>query len=109
MKIVILVALFTSVCIHSSRADDARAPKKFVGKFAFNFAADPAKQKCRPVTAAFAGDLAAKHFSCAPGDTPTAAGLKPVVCADAAKKVQYLLFDSNKTCEDERKEQAANE
>ena len=101
-----LILIFGGVECHAA---EALAPQKLVGKFAFNWLADPAKQTCKPMTATFAGNLSAKRFTCASGEVSTESGLKPVTCGDPGKKVQYLVFDKKKDCEDERRNQASNE
>ena len=109
MKIVFLIPLISIVCAVECHAVEAQAPQKFVGKFAFNWFADPAKQRCQLVTAAFASNLAAKHFSCALDKVSNDFGLKPIRCGDPGEKAEYLLFDTNKDCENERGNQAVAE
>ena len=109
MKIVFLIALISTVYSIGCRANAAEAPQKHIGKFSFNWLADPASQKCQLVTADLASKLAAKHFSCAPSKEPTEAGLKPITCSDPQKTSEYLLFNKKSDCDDERKGQAANE
>ena len=107
MKIVVLVPLIAMAGPVECHAGEALAPQKFVGKYTFNSLSELDKQKCKLVTAAFASQLAARHFTCKSGDL-TSAG-PTIACGDPGPKTEYLMFDTNKACESERQDQSVAE
>ena len=106
MERIFLAAL--AACLCAAAASASEAPGKFLGKYAYKDI-DPAKQKCQLVSPALASRLEAGRFSCMTAEAPLgASGLKAIVCSDPGQKTQYLLFDSNKKCENERRNEASN-
>ena len=90
-----------------ARAAEAPALEKLIGKFVFSASADPAKEKCRPVSEAFASHLAAERFSCV-ADSDLGPNSNATICSNPGQKTQYLFFDTNRQCESERQIEASN-
>ena len=80
------------------------------GKFAFNWRAEPGGQKCVKVDGKLLSDFKTAKYRCdlnARSNTSTGASAR--TCTEAKDGKEYLIFDTMKACEDERKTQASNE
>lgn len=80
------------------------------GKFAFNWHADPAREKCSKVTGPLMSDFRSVKYRCdltlkTSVDNP--AGNR--TCTAVRGDKEYLIFDTKAACEIERKGQAAAE
>jgi hypothetical protein len=81
------------------------------GKFAFDWHRDPARQKCRKVDARLLADFESAKYRCdLTPRTNTGAGSVVRMCTrkGARGSGEYLIFDTLRACEDERKEQVSN-
>lgn len=80
------------------------------GKFAFNWHAMPSRVKCGKVEGKLYAEIASKSFTCEMTPvTNTASGKPARVCTSSKGDKEYLVFDTLKACEEERKTQASNE
>lgn len=80
------------------------------GKFAFNLNAEPGGQKCVKVDGKLLADFKTAKYRCdlnARSNTSTGASAR--TCTGAKDGKEYLIFDTLKACEEERKTQASNE
>jgi hypothetical protein len=80
------------------------------GKFAFNWHAEPGRQKCVKVTGALMSDFKSAKYRCdltLKHDSESPSGNR--TCTAARGDQEYLIFDTLAACEDERKGQAAAE
>ena len=80
------------------------------GKFAFNWHNNPDREKCVRVTGRLLADLRSKTWRCdLNARTNTSSGAKVRTCTAAKGRKEYLIFDTMRACENERKEQATAE
>jgi hypothetical protein len=88
----------------------ASAQQSLEGKFAFNWRADPSREKCVGVAGALLADFKSPAYKCdLKARTNSASGGAFRTCTAAAKNgKEYLIFDTRRACEDERKTQQAN-
>ena len=80
------------------------------GKFAFNWHANPDKQKCISVAGQLLADFKSAKYRCdlnAKSNTSTGASAR--TCTEGKDGKEYLIFDTQRACEEERKTQASNE
>ncbi len=81
------------------------------GKFAFDWHRDPERQKCRKVDARLLADFESPRYRCdLTPKTNTGAGSVVRMCTRKGARGggEYLIFDTFRACEDERKEQVSN-
>jgi hypothetical protein len=89
---------------------DAADVDQLKGKFAFNWHAMPSRVKCAKVDGKLFAEIASKSFTCEMKPiTNTASGKPARVCTSSKGDKEYLIFDTLKACEEERKTQASNE
>jgi len=81
------------------------------GKFAFNWHARPSREKCVKVEGPLLADFKSNRYSCdLKVITNTASGASARTCTEArGRKKEYLIFDTLRACDGERKVQASNE
>ena len=80
------------------------------GKFAFNWHAEPSREKCVKVAERLLADFKSSKYRC--DLTPksnTSSGATVRMCTEAKGRKEYLIFDTLRACEEERKTQASNE
>lgn len=88
----------------------AQTPDALQGKFAFNWHSDPDRQKCVRVGGKLLADLKSKLYRCdLKAKTNTSSGASVRTCTQVNGRREYLVFDTMRACENERKEQAAAE
>jgi hypothetical protein len=79
------------------------------GKFAFNWRSEPAREKCVKVRGALMAAFKAGKYRCnVKPVTNTSTGAPARICTQTKGK-EYLIFETRKACENERKDQASNE
>src|SRR5262245_39930051 len=80
------------------------------GKFAFNWHAEPAREKCVSVAGPLLADFKSAKYRCdLKVISNTASGEKARTCTAVKGGKEYLIFDTRRACEEERKTQASNE
>ena len=80
------------------------------GKFAFNWHAEPSREKCIKVAGPLLADFKSTRYRCdlnAKSNTSTGASAR--ICTGVKGRKEYLIFDTLRACESERKTQATNE
>jgi hypothetical protein len=94
----------------SSAPADAGGLDALQGKFAFNWHANPGRQKCVRVEGPLLADFESTKYRCdlnAISNTSTGASAR--TCTEVKGRKEYLIFDTLRACEGERKTQASNE
>ena len=88
---------------------DAQTVADLKGMYAFNWLKNPGRQTCVVVDGKLLADLRSPQYRCdlAP-KTNTSAGHRVRTCTRVGGRVEYLIFDTRKQCEEERKTQASN-
>ncbi len=86
------------------------------GKFAFNWRSEPDREKCVKVEGALLASFKSAKYKCdLKVISNTSSGEKARTCTAAkdGKETkdgkEYLIFDTKRSCEKERKDQASNE
>jgi len=80
------------------------------GKFAFNWHAEPSREKCIKVTGPLLADFKSTKYRCdLNAKSNTSSGASARMCTEAKGRKEYLIFDTLRACDDERKTQASNE
>ncbi len=100
-----LLLLLASIPAHAGKLDILQ------GKFAFDWHGDPDRQKCVKVGAKLLAALESPKYACdLTPKTNTSAGSVVRMCTrkGARGSGEYLIFDTFRACEDERKEQVSN-
>ncbi len=80
------------------------------GKFAFNWRAAPSREKCIMIAGQSLADFKSTRYRCnlkAKSNSSTGASYR--TCTEANGRKEYLIFDTLRACESERKTQASNE
>jgi hypothetical protein len=79
------------------------------GKFAFNWHAEPAREKCIKVAGPLLADFKSAKYNCdLKVISNTASGARARTCTAANGRKEYLIFDTLRACEGERKTQESN-
>jgi hypothetical protein len=81
------------------------------GKFGFNWRTNPARVKCVKIETAILADFESDKYRCdLTVISNTSSGASARTCTEVKKDgKEYLIFDTLKACEGERKDQASNE
>ena len=98
------------ILILVSAPADAERLDVLQGKFAFNWFAEPSREKCIRVVGQLLADLKSTRYRCdlkAKSNTSTGASAR--ICSAVNGRKEYLIFDTLRACESERKTQASNE
>lgn len=106
MKLAKFMAAVSTLCFLGGAASATES--SFVGKYTFNWLKSPGKQHCIKVDDKLASRLSSKEFGCKQNEGKTEAGETVPACTRVAGGVEYLIFDSRISCENERKAQDAN-
>jgi hypothetical protein len=106
MKLTKFLAAVSTLCFLGGVAGATES--SFVGKYTFNWLKSPGKQHCIKVDEKLASRLSSKEFRCKQNEGKTEAGDTVPACRRVAGGVEYLIFDSRISCENERKAQDAN-
>jgi hypothetical protein len=80
------------------------------GKFAFNWHAEPSREKCIRIVGQLLVDLKSTRYRCdlkTKSNSSTGASYR--TCTEVNGRKEYLILDSLRACESERKTQASNE
>ena len=102
LTVLVLVLLF--VPAHADSLDVLQ------GKFAFNWLSDLGRQKCIRVAGPLLTDFKSTRYRC--DLTPisnTSTGASARKCTEVKRGKEYLIFDTLRACESERKTQESNE
>lgn len=79
------------------------------GQFAFNWHTEPASTRCAAVDAKLLATFKSDAYQCNLNViTNTASGEAARVCTQNGDGAEYLIFQTEKACEDERLTQASN-
>jgi hypothetical protein len=100
----VLILILVSTPAHADRLDVLQ------GKFAFNWYAELSREKCIRVAGHLLADFKSTSYRCdlkAKSNTSTGASAR--TCTEANGRKEYLIFDTLRACESERKTQASNE
>ena len=88
----------------------AQTPDALDGKFAFNWNSNPAREKCVRVTGPLLADFRSPNYRCdLKPRTNTSSGASVRSCTAVKGRKEFLIFETMRACENERKDQAANE
>ena len=80
------------------------------GQFAFNWHAEPSREKCVKVAERLLADFKSTKYRCdLNAKSNTSSGASVRMCAEVKGRNEYLIFDTLRACEEERKTQASNE
>jgi hypothetical protein len=91
---------------------DAATLDVLQGKFAFNWFGNLDRQKCVKVSGPLLADFKSTRYRCdLQTKSNTSTGASARICTEAKAKggKEYLIFDTQRACESERKTQASNE
>ena len=100
----VLVLLLVSAPVEAESLDVLH------GKFAFNWHADPGRQKCIKVAEQLLADFKSSKYRCdLKVKSNTSSGASVRTCTDTKGRKEYLIFDTMRACETERKTQESNE
>jgi len=106
MKMTRLLAVTGAVCLLSGIAH--AADPSFQGKYTFNWLKSPGKESCIKIDGKLASRISSKAFSCHQSEGKTEAGEIVPACKAARGDIEYLIFDTRASCENERQAQDAN-
>ena len=80
------------------------------GKFAFNWFSEPKREKCIKVAGRLMADFKSSRYRCdVKAKTNSESGAAYRRCTAVNKRKEYLIYDTLRACEYERKVQASNE
>lgn len=80
------------------------------GKYAFNWHAEPSREKCLKVAGKLLTDFKSNRYRCElKAVTNTSTGAPARVCTEVKGGKEYLIFDTLRACDEERETQASNE
>ena len=80
------------------------------GKFAFNWHAEPSREKCVKVEGPLLASFKSTRYRCdLKVISNTSTGARARMCTEVKGRKEYLIFDTLRACESERKTQATNE
>jgi len=78
-------------------------------KFTFNWHSDPERQKCVKVAGPLLANFKSAKYRCdLEVKTNTSSGAPARTCTEVKGQREYLVFETMRACERERKEQASN-
>jgi len=87
----------------------AQTPDILNGKFAFNWHSDPAREKCRKVAGSLLVSFKSARYRCdLEAKSNSSSGATVRTCTEVKGDKEYLVFDTLRACERERKEQESN-
>lgn len=103
-SVCVLVAFLMSGTANADQRDILQ------GKFAFNWAAEPSREKCVKVEGALLATFKSTKYKCDLNvRTNTASEAAARSCTEVKGHKEFLIFDTMRACETERKTQATNE
>lgn len=87
----------------------AQTPAMLEGKFTFNWHSDPAREKCRKVMGSLLASFKSAEYRCdLEAKNNSSSGATVRTCTEVKGDKEYLVFDTLRACERERKEQESN-
>lgn len=100
----VLAGLVTWLVTGHARADE------LAGKFAFDWHSLPDTVRCAKLAGPLLAEMRSAKFRCDPKVVSnTSTGASARVCTERKGKREYLIFNTLRACESERKTQASNE
>jgi hypothetical protein len=94
----------------ASSPADADSLDVLQGKFAFNWHAEPRREKCVKVEGQLLADFKSARYRCdLKVISNTSTGASARICTEAKGRKEYMIFDTLRACDNERKDQASNE
>jgi hypothetical protein len=106
MKLTSLLAATGAVCLLSGVAHAAEP--SFDVKYTFNWLKSPGKQRCIKIDAKLASLISSSAFRCHQNEGNTEVGETVPACKAARGDIEYLIFNTRASCENERQAQDAN-
>lgn len=106
MKVKRLLAVSSTVFLLCGVAHAAEP--SFEGKYTFNWLKSPGKQHCIKIDAKLASRISSNAFKCHQNEGKTEAGEYVPACKAARGEIEYLIFNTRASCENERQAQDAN-
>ena len=104
------IGLAILIALLSPTPATAQSSDVLAGKFAFNWHSEPSREKCVRVAGALLADFKAKKYQCdLKPRTNSSSGATIRTCTQIKGRKEYLIFDTHRACDNERKEQASNE
>jgi len=79
------------------------------GKFGFNWHTNPAREKCVKIEGPLLANFEKKYRCDLDAKSNTSSGASARTCTEIKGKKEYLIFDTLRVCDGERKDQASNE
>ena len=81
------------------------------GKFAFNWRSEPSREKCVKVAGQLLADFKSTKYRCdLKVISNTSSGVSARLCTEVkGRQKEYMIFDTLRACDGERKDQASNE
>ena len=98
------------ILVLASSTAQAQSVDLLEGKFAFNWHSRPSREKCVKVTGPLLDDFKSAKYRCdlkVRTNTTRGAGVR--TCTETRGRKEYLIFETQRACDNERKDQAANE
>lgn len=87
----------------------AETPDILQGKFTFNWHAEPGRQKCVKVAGPLLASFKSAKYRCdLKPVSNTASGKSARMCTEVKGSKEYMVFDTQRACEEERKVQDSN-
>lgn len=87
----------------------ADTPEILKGKFTFNWHSEPGRQKCLKVDGPVLASFKSSKYRCdLNAKSNTASGASARTCTEVKGSKEYLIFDTMRACETERKTQDSN-
>ncbi len=109
----VALTLWLVLCLVLSFASapaDAQSLDVLQGKFAFNWHSNPDREKCIKVAGPLLAAFKSARYRCdLTVITNTSSGERARKCTERNDGKEYLIFDTMRACENERKDQASNE
>lgn len=97
------------VALSCASMADAQSVADLKGMFAFNWLKNPGRQTCVVVDGKLLAEFQSSRYRCDLSvRTNTSTGASVRTCTRVRKGAEYLIFDTRKDCEEERKTQASN-
>ena len=103
-------SLATFILFLASAPANAGTLDVLQGKFGFNWNANPAREKCVKIDGPLLATFETKYKCDLEAKSNTSSGASARTCAETKKDgKEYLIFDTFRACDGERKDQASNE
>ncbi|MEQ1651944.1 MAG: hypothetical protein ABL897_05600 [Hyphomicrobium sp.] len=105
----LMVTTTSALLMCQVSAASAQVIDSLQGQFAFNWHTEPAKTTCAAVDAQLLAKFKSDAYQCnLDVITNTASGEPARVCTEHGDGAEYLIFQTQKSCDEERLTQASN-